>query len=105
MTIIQPKTRNAVCGCSTGSDNTFYGTGRTGYYPTKGHAINAIDGVLNGSAFHISRDDLSESGRFAGDEGREALTICNDAGDDVGQLVCVYYRMNSGRYEFVAYVA
>jgi len=99
------KVRNAVCSCSTGCEASFYGGGRTGYYETKGHGINAVDGVLQNYDYCIDRDELSQGNRFAGDDGRETLTIRNESGDDAGCLVCVYYRMNSGRYEFTTYIA
>ena len=106
--MIPPTVRNAVCSCSTGSESSHFHPGsnfRTGYYPTKGHAINDVDAALQAYDFCIDRNELGEANRFAGDEGRETFTVRDDHGKDAGQLVCVYYRMNSGRYEFVTYAS
>ena len=105
MTIIANKTRNDVCGCSTGSVNTFYNTGRTEYYDWKGQAVNSVDAVLQGHNLCIDRDELGEANRFGGDAGRETFTIRDDRNGCAGTLVCVYYRMSSGKYEFIFYIA
>ena len=55
--------REAFSGRSTGNDQGCY-------YSTKGHAINAFDGELQGHDLCLDRDDLSD---FYGDEGRKVI--------------------------------
>jgi len=99
MTIETIKAKHAVrtdfAVCSTGSDRGYY-------YSTKGHAVNAFDGVLAGYELCLDRDDLMD---FHGDEGRKVIDVHNEFKRTVGRAVLSWYRMPSGRYEFVGYLA
>lgn len=80
---------------STGND-------RGTYYSTKGHAINAFDGILQTFDMWLDRDDLAD---FSGNEGRKTIDVyANDEGI-VGCAVFSWFRMESGRYEFIGYLA
>ena len=83
---------------STGNQN---GSGRTGYYTTKGHAINAYDGVLQTYDLCFDRNDLDG---FDGDEGRKHIDIVDEYGNCVGCALLMWFRMDSGRYEFTGYI-
>jgi hypothetical protein len=87
--------REAFSGCSTGSAGA-------GYYETKGHAIRAYDAALADFGYHFDRADNSA---WSGDEGRHEVDIYVEGGGCVGRAIVYYYRMESGRYEFVAYIA
>lgn len=86
---------NAFCSCSTGN-------GRAGYYETKGHAVNAFDGALQGYDLCLDRDDLSD---FHGDEGRKIIDVHDEFKATVSRAVISWHRMPSGRYEFNGYLA
>ena len=92
---ISKATRNEFAGRSTGTD-------RTGYYSTKGHAINAFDGALAGSDCHLDREAFVD---YNGDTGRANHPICDDDKHVVGCAVLSWYRMPSGNYEFTGYIA
>jgi len=87
--------REEFAGCSTSSN----------YYETKGHAIHAFDSVLK--EFNLKLDD-EHCMILAGDEGRTYWDVCTDkleCSEVVGQAVFTWYRMFSGRYEFIGYLA
>ena len=91
--------REDFSGCSTGNMGM---AGRTGYYETKGCAVNAFDGVLQGYDLCLDRNDLSD---FLGAEGRKMIAVHNEYGNTVGYAVLMWYRMDhSGRYEFIGYL-
>ena len=89
--------REAFAGCSSGPV----------YYETKGHAINAFDAALNE---HGYRFDYADTQSLYGDEGRKLCSIIEDGdylernGESVGCALIMWYRMPSGRYEFVGYI-
>lgn len=91
-TKISKQCRNDFAGCSTGSV----------YYETKGHATSTFEEVLK-------RYDLCLSGTayvdYNGPVGRASHPVCDDCGNEVGCAVFSWYRMPSGRYEFVGYLA
>ena len=87
--------REAFADRSTGSDGG-------DYYLTKGHAVNAFDGELQGHDLCLDRDDLSD---FYGDEGRKVVEVHDEFGHCAGHAVISWYRMPGGRYEFVGYLA
>jgi len=93
---------------STGNQD---GTGRTGYYETKGHAMRKYDDALR--AYDIC---LGYEAGFdmPGDDGRVTLDVwttegnwddCSGEVDCVGCAVIMWHRMESGRYEFTGYLA
>ena len=92
---IPRKARNAFCLRSTGQ-------ARGAYYPTKGHAVCAFDATLQEHGFYLHRSDCMD---FSGDEGRKTLIVCDENGAEVGYAIITWYRMPSGRYEFVGYIA
>ena len=73
-----------------------------GYYPTKGHAVNAYDARLQTYDLCLDRNDLDD---FNGDEGRKTIAICDEFDHVVGYAYLSWYRMPSGCYEFVGYIA
>jgi hypothetical protein len=96
MTIkVKHPAREAFSGRSTGNN-------RGAYYETKGHAVNAFDNELQSYDMWLDRDDLAD---FYGDEGRKTIDIYQECGGAVGCAVLSWYRMPSGRYEFVGYIA
>ena len=84
--------REAFSDCSSGSGP---------YYETKGHAVNAFDAALQEHDFCFDPDELID---FYGDEGRRTINIRSDGGEYVGLALLTWYRMPSGRYEFVGYI-
>ncbi|MHC4301005.1 MAG: hypothetical protein ACYS7Y_27335 [Planctomycetota bacterium] len=86
--------RAAFSDWSTGND-------RGCYYSTKGHAVNAFDGALQEFDFCLDRDDLAD---FTGNEGRKTIEIHDEFKHCVGRALITWYRMPSGRYEFVGYI-
>jgi hypothetical protein len=89
------KVRNGFSRWSTGSSHGCY-------YPTKGHAVNAFDGELQGHDLCLRREELLD---FNGDEGRKIITIVDEFDREQGRAVLSWYRMDSGRYEFTGYIA
>ena len=89
------KLRNGFSEWSTGNDHGCY-------YSTKGHAVNAYDGFLQGYDLCLDRDNLID---FNGDSGRKTIEIHNEFKACVGIAVISWYRMPSGRYEFTGYIA
>ena len=91
--------REAFSGCSTGN---MRGAGRTGYYSTKGYAVNAFDAELQTYNLCLDRNDLSD---FHGDAGRKVVEVHDELEHCVGRAVISWFRMESGRYEFIGYLA
>jgi len=87
--------REAFAGRSTGSDHGYY-------YSTKGHAINAFDAELQTYDLGLSRNDWVD---YNGDNGRANHQVEDEFGKVVGCAVFSWYRMPSGRYEFIGYLA
>ena len=87
--------REAFSGCSSGN-------GPNRYYKTKGHALRAYGAALADFGYHLDPADRSD---WSGDTGRNTVYIYVEGGGSVGYAVFHYYRMVSGRYEFVAYIA
>jgi len=79
-------------------------TGNSGgkYYETKGHAINAFDGVLKEFGHTL---DLNQLVDYNGDTGRANHDVLDGNGKVVGCAIFSWYRMDSGRYEFIGYLA
>jgi hypothetical protein len=73
------------------------------YYDTKGHALRAFDAALADFGYHL--DCEAALADWAGDAGRNLVDVYVEDGDCVGYAVLYYFRMPSGRYEFVAYIA
>ena len=86
--------REAFSGCSSGNVPG-------AYYETKGHALRAFDAALADFGYHLDREDNSA---WSGDEGRNTVDIYVEGGGCVGRAIIYYYRMESGRYEFVGYI-
>lgn len=91
--------RDAFCGRSTGSE---HGAGRIGSYSTKGHAVNAFDAELQTFNLCLDRNDLDD---FHGDRGRKVIEVHDEFEHCVGRAVISWFRMESGRYEFIGYLA
>ena len=89
------KVRNDFAVWSTGSE-------RGSYYETKGHAVNAFDGALQGHELCFDREAIYG---FDNDEGRKNLDVVDEFGHYAGCALLTWYRMPSGRYEFVGYLA
>ncbi len=90
--------REAFSGCSSGN-------GPNRYYKTKGHALCAYDAALADFGYHFDRAD---NYAWSGDEGRTTIDIYVGGGGCslcVGHAVIYYFRMESGRYEFIGYIA
>jgi len=101
-TIATIKARDAVreAFSSRSTDNT-RGAGRTGYYETKGHAVQAFDAELREYGYHL---DHASFASWSGNEGRETIEVLNESLDVVGCAVFTWFRMESGRYEFIGYL-
>jgi hypothetical protein len=78
------------------------GSSRGHYYETKGHAVNAFDGELQGFDLCLDRNDLDD---FYGNEGRKSIAVHDEFHRLVGWAILSWYRMPSGRYEFTGYLA
>ena len=87
--------REAFSSCSTGNDLGCY-------YETKGHAVMAFDAALRIHDYHLACDDTDD---FIGDEGHKVVKVRNENGDTVGWANISWYRMPSGRYEFIGYLS
>jgi hypothetical protein len=79
------------------------------YYATKGEAVAAFNEVLEAEGVRLSAMDTTQ---LHGDEGRvlaDVVTVDPTTGDELNQAVAravvTWYRMPSGRYEFVGYLA
>lgn len=87
--------RAAFSGCSSGN-------GPNRYYETVNDALRAFDAALAECGYHL---DCADNSAWSNDEGRNTVSIFDEDANDVGYAVIYYYRMVSGRYEFVAYIA
>jgi hypothetical protein len=87
--------REAFADRSTGSDGGCY-------YGTKSRAVNAFDGVLQDYDWCLDRNDLTD---FYGDTGRKVIEVHDEFEHCVGRAVISWHRMESGRYEFIGYLA
>lgn len=85
--------REDFVGCSTHDARS--------YYSTKGHAVRAFDIALQTFNLCLDRDDIDD---FHDDAGRKVIAVCDEFGA-VGLAVLSWYRMTSGRYEFIGYLA
>ena len=75
------------------------------YYPTKGHAVSAFDAVLRDYGYCFDESEIVD---MHGDEGRVEIPVCTDVLEGskiVGRAILTYYRMFSGRYEVIGYLA
>lgn len=95
--------REDFAGVSTGS-------GSTGYYESKGHALRTFEGVLEYYGLCFDPTDFFD---MPGDDGRIGPGICVNEGDlertdsynkHVGRASISWHRMESGRYEFTGYI-
>ena len=91
--MIKATIKNEFSNRSTGNDQGYY-------YQTKGHAVNAFDNVLKNHGLHLDDTDSD----FEGDSGRKVVNIYSDTGL-AGCAAMTWYRMPSGNYEFIGYIA
>ncbi len=87
--------REAFAGRSSGNDDGCY-------YSTKGAAVNAFDGELQTYSLCLDRSDLDD---FHGDDGSKTIKVYSEFGHCAGDAVLSWHRMDSGRWEFVGYLA
>ncbi len=87
--IFSKKVRNTFAGCSSGPV----------YYHSKGAAGCAFDVALEDCACHLDSFDCT------GDEGHSIVAILDDCDTWIGWACLSWYRLLSGRYEFVGYIA
>ena len=92
---ISRRCREDFSGRSTGNDHGEY-------YDTKGHAINAFDAALNDHGYHL---DLNQFVDYNGPTGRANHDVLDGDNKVVGCAIFSWYRMDSGRYEFIGYLA
>ena len=87
--MIPRKTRNAFARCSSGPT----------YYDTKGAAVRAFDSAL-------APMELAPLGTSTlhHDNGRSLIDVLS-GGEVVGRAFVTWHRMESGRWEFVGYIA
>ena len=96
MTILRKDpVREAFSECSTGND-------KGKYYDYKGEARRAFDAALMAYGYHFDHNSWAD---FYGDSDSRRIEICDGLGDEVGLAVLSYHRMESGRWEFVGYIA
>lgn len=94
---ISKKLRNNFADCSTGSAG-----GK--YYESKGEAVNKFDSVLNDYGFELDSEPFND---YNGDEGRACHNILvSDSERKVvaGIAYFFWFRMDSGRYEFIGLI-
>lgn len=75
------------------------------YYDTKGDAIDTFDIALQEYGYRLDDVDIVD---MSGDEGRVHWAVCIDSldyGEVVGQAVFSWYRVPSGRWEVIGYLA
>ena len=72
------------------------------YYETKGHALRAFEDVLVDFDLQFDHAHLID---WSGDSGREALEVVDDKMYVVGLAIISWYRTETGRYEFIGYLA
>ena len=74
------------------------------YYETTSEALRAFDAALDNFDYHL---DYADTAGWSGDKGRHEVGIYFDSHEGVvvaGFAVISYYRMPSGRYEFIGYI-
>ncbi len=76
--------------------------GASSYFLTKGHAVDLFDAALREFGLSLALYDCTE---FVGNAGCACVEIINDSDHVVGCARLTWYRMPSGRYEFVGYIA
>ncbi len=75
------------------------------YYETKGDAVSTFDAVLREFGLRFDNSQIID---MPGDNGRINIDVVADVFECskcVGCAVLSWYRMPSGRYEFVGYLA
>ena len=87
--------RSKFAGCSTGNAGV-------GYYENKGFAIAAFNAALRNYALHLDDYDCME---LHDNEGRTTIAIYDDCGVVTGRAVLSWFRMCTGRYEVIGYIA
>ena len=87
--------RGAFAGKSTGGRGTVY-------YASKGCAVSEFDAAL--AVWGLSLDEM-DCMSLPGDTGYKTLAVRNGEGDCVGYAYLSWFRMESGRYEFVGYIS
>lgn len=86
---------NDFCNHSTGN-------GPSGYYATKGHGVAAFASALQAVGLDFEPSDCN----CPGDEGSiQPAIIDADTAIIVGYARLTWYRMPSGKYEFVGYIS
>jgi len=96
MTILRnDPVRNAFSSHSTGNN-------RGRYYGTKGEAICAFSDALKVYNLFFDHPHLTD---WSEDSGRETLEVLDDKLEVVGLAIIFWYRTETGRYEFVGYLA
>jgi len=93
--MVRHQTKNLFASFSTGSANGCY-------YPTKGHAINQFDGVLQGDDLWLDRDETMFA--FEGDSGARTVPVVDEFKKVHGYARISWHRMDSGNYEMVGYI-
>ena len=97
-TMIKTKIRNEFASLSTGSKN-----GK--YYETKGEGVNRFDDFLQQNDLYLTRAGFELCSGWNGDEGRKTIDIVDENDVSQGCAVFSWFRMESGRYEFIGYIA
>ena len=87
--------RDSFASWSTGNDNGCY-------YSTRGAAINAFDGSLQEFNLSLDREGLAD---FFGNTGWKTVDVHDEFKHVVGRAVITWFRMSSGRYEFISHLA
>jgi hypothetical protein len=87
--------REAFAGCST---NGF----GVDYCDTKGHAVKTFSNVLEDYNYHFDDDDCMD---LPGNDGRATIAIADSDNRPIGLAVLSWYRLPSGRYEAIGYIA
>ena len=86
--------RNAFSECSTGNKGG-------AYYETKRDAVHAFESVLNAHGFYVDWENFTN---FANDDGRAMLEFHSEGMEFEGHALLTWFRMESGRYEFIGYI-
>lgn len=72
------------------------------YYATKGHALRAFNAALVEHGYCL---DAADCHAWSGDSGQIKVAVLTGQGEKAGSAVISYYKMPSGRYEFIGYLA
>lgn len=87
--------REPFAACSSG--------GSVGWYDTKGDAVAAFNAALASFGYGL---DYGDTMCLSGDEGRMMVAVVRDGEPEpAGWAMLSWYRMLSGRWEFVGYLA